>query len=120
MSNISSKTFSSLKYVYLIIFFALLSGIFYPLITGLDFDFSLIGILILFCTFLSGFFHPIINNYSFDVVLLGVLTLFLGLAGGVLLYKTTTVENKRGIFFGAGFGLIGFSLFMIFDIAIKT
>ena len=92
MSNISSKTFSSFKYVYLI----------------------------LLCTFLSGFFHPIINNHSFDIVLVGILTLFTGLAGGVLLYKTTTVETKKGIFFGAGFGLIGFSLFMIFDIALKT
>ena len=92
MSNISSKTASSFKYVYLIVFFALLSGIFYPLIT----------------------------DTSFEPVISGILVLFLGLAGGVLLYKTTTVENKRGIFFGAGFGLIGFSLFMIFDIAIKT
>ena len=92
MSNISSKALSSFKYVYLIVFFALLSGIFYPLIT----------------------------DTSFESVISGILVLFLGLAGGVLLYKTTTVENKRGIFFGAGFGLIGFSLFMIFDIAIKT
>ena len=92
MSNISSKTFSSFKYVYLI----------------------------LFCTFLSGVFHPIINNYSFDIVLVGILILFTGIAGVVLLYKTTTVETKKGIFFGAGFGLIGFSLFMIFDIALKT
>ena len=92
MSNISSKALSSFKYVYLIVFFALLSGIFYPLIT----------------------------DTSFEPVISGILVLFLGLAGGVLLYKTTTVENKRGIFFGAGFGLIGFSLFMIFDIAIKT
>ena len=92
MSNISSKALSRFKYVYLIVFFALLSGIFYPLIT----------------------------DTSFESVISGILVLFLGLAGGVLLYKTTTVENKRGIFFGAGFGLIGFSLFMIFDIAIKT
>ena len=92
MSNISSKALSSFKYVYLIVFFALLSGIFYPLIT----------------------------DTSFEPVISGILVLFLGLAGGVLLYKTTTVETKKGIFFGAGFGLIGFSLFMIFDIAIKT
>jgi len=45
MSNISSKVFSSLKYVYLIIFFALLSGFFHPLITGQSFDVVIFGIL---------------------------------------------------------------------------
>jgi len=38
MSNISSKALSSFKYVYLIVFFALLSGIFYPLITDTSFE----------------------------------------------------------------------------------
>ena len=71
MSNISSKALSSFKYVYLIVFFTLLSGIFYPLIT----------------------------DTSFEPVISGILVLFLGLAGGVLLYKTTTSETKREIFF---------------------
>jgi hypothetical protein len=79
--------FSSFKYVYLIVFFALLSGIFYPLIT----------------------------NTSFEVVIQGILILFLGLAGGVLLYKTTTSETKREIFFGIGFTLIGISSYFIFQ-----
>ena len=92
MSNISSKTFSSFKYIYLIGFFALLSGVFYPLI----------------------------NNRGFDFLIMGIVVLFVGLAGGVLLYKTTTAETKRGIFFIVGFGLIGFSLFMIFDIAMQV
>jgi len=87
LNNISSKTFSSLKYVYLIIFFALLSGIFYPLITGLDFDFSLIGILIL----------------------------FVGLLGGIMLYKSTISKIKQKTFFVAGFSLIGISLYYIFQ-----
>ena len=86
MSNISSKTASSFKYVYLIAFFALLSGIFYPLIT----------------------------DTSFENVINGILILFLGLAGGVLLYKTTTSKTKREIFFGVGFILIGISLYLIF------
>jgi hypothetical protein len=46
----------------------------------------------------------------------GVLVLFLGLAGGVLLYKTTTSETKREIFFGVGFILIGISLYLIFQL----
>ena len=86
MSNISSKALSSFKYVYLIAFFALLSGIFYPLIT----------------------------DTSFENVINGILILFLGLAGGVLLYKTTTSKTKREIFFGVGFILIGISLYLIF------
>ena len=88
MSNISSKTASSFKYVYLIAFFALLSGIFYP----------------------------IINDLSFDSFVSGVLVLFLGLAGGVLLYKTTTSETKREIFLGVGFTLIGISLYLIIQL----
>ena len=88
MSNISSKTLSSFKYVYLITFFALLSGIFYP----------------------------IINDLSFHMFYSGVLVLFLGLAGGVLVYKTTTSETKREIFFGVGFILIGISLYLIFQL----
>ena len=87
MSNISSKALSSFKYVYLIAFFALLSGVFYPLIT----------------------------NTSFEPVISGILILFLGLAGGVLLYKATTSETKREIFFGSGFILIGISLYFIFQ-----
>ena len=88
MNNISTKTLSSFKYVYLIAFFALLSGI----------------------------FHPIINDLSFDIFFSGVLVLFLGLAGGVLVYKTTTSETKREIFFGVGFILIGISLYLIFQL----
>ena len=88
MSNISSKTASSFKYVYLIAFFALLSGIFYPLIT----------------------------DTSFESAISGILVLFLGLAGGVLLYKTTTSETKREIFLGVGFTLIGISLYLIIQL----
>ena len=87
LSNISSKAFSSFKYVYLIAFFALLSGVFYPLIT----------------------------NTSFEPVISGILILFLGLAGGVLLYKATTSETKREIFFGVGLILIGISSYFIFQ-----
>jgi len=87
MSNVSSKALSSFKYVYLIVFFALLSGIFYPFITG------------------SGF----------NDVIGGVLVLFVGLMGGILLYKATTSETKREIFFAAGFLLIGISVYFIFQ-----
>lgn len=87
MSNISTKAISGAKYIYLVVFFALLAG----------------------------FFHPIITNTSFDNVLTGTLVLFIGLAGGVLVYKASVSENKRGIFFGGGFGLIAISLYFVFQ-----
>ena len=87
MSNILSKGLSSLKYVYLIVFFALLSG----------------------------FFHPLIMDQSFDVVIYGIFILSVGLAGCILLYKTTTSKNKKLTFFVSGFSLIIFSLYFIFQ-----
>ena len=73
--------------------------------------------LIAFFALLSGFFHPLITNTSFDNVVVGVLVLFLGLAGGVLLYKAATSENKRIIFLGVGLAMITVSLFFIFQIS---
>ena len=92
MNDISSKTLSGFKYVYLIIFFTLLSGAFYSITVN--------------------------NNY--DLIFLGIFILFLSLAGSILLYKATTSETKRGIFFGSGFVLIGFSLYSIFWITEKV
>jgi len=72
--------------------------------------------LVAFFALLAGFFHPLITNTSFDSVIVGVLVLFVGLAGGVLLYRSATSENKRGIFLGGGFALIGISLYYIFQL----
>jgi len=72
--------------------------------------------LVAFFTLLAGFFYPLINNISFDSVIVGVLILFVGLAGGVLLYRSATSENKRGIFLGGGFALIAISLYYIFQL----
>jgi len=84
----SSIVLTGFKYIYLVAFFALLSGLFYPLI----------------------------SNTSFDLVIVGVLVLFLGLAGGVLLYRAATSEKKRGIFLGGGFTLMAISLYYIFQL----
>ena len=92
MIKASSKLLVSFKYVYLIAFFALLAG----------------------------FFHPLITNTSFDGVVIGVLVLFVGLAGGILLYKAATSENKRIIFLGAGFTLMTISLYFIFGLTGRT
>ena len=88
MSNISSKALTGAKYIYLIIFFALLAG----------------------------FFHPIISGASPNNVIIGVLILFVGLAGGVLVYKASTSENRRGIYLGGGFGLIAISFAYILQL----
>ena len=87
MSKLNTKVITGVKYIYLVVFFALLAG----------------------------FFHPIITDTSFDNLITGTLVLFIGLAGGVLVYKAATSESKRGIFFGGGFGLIAISLYFIFQ-----
>lgn len=88
MSKVTSKTITGFKYVYLVIFFALLSG----------------------------FFHPLITDSSFDSVVIGVIVLFVGLAGGILLYKAALSEKRRAILLGGGFGLIAISLFYILQL----
>ncbi len=88
MSKLGSKALTGVKYIYLIVFFALLAG----------------------------FFHPLITNTSFDNVIIGVIILFVGLAGGILVYKATTLETKKEIFLAGGFALIAISLFYVFQI----
>ena len=75
------------RYVYLLAFFALLAGIFFPLIT---------------------------YQTSFDIVIQGIVTLFLGLTGAILLFKGATSDKRRGIFIAIGFALIAISLALIF------
>ena len=75
------------RYAYLLAFFALLAGIFFPLIT---------------------------YQTSFDAVIQGIAALFLGLAGAILLFKAATSDKRRGIFIAIGFALIATSLMLIF------
>ena len=75
------------RYAYLLAFFALLAGVFVPLIT---------------------------YKTSFDPVIQGIATLFLGLAGAILLFKGATSDKRRGIFIAIGFALIAISLALIF------
>ena len=75
------------RYVYLIAFFALLSGIFFPLITP--------GVSV---------FH----------VIMGIAALFLGLVGGILLFKGATANNMRVALIIIGLALITASLALIF------
>jgi len=77
------------RYAYLLAIFALLSGVFFPLITP---------------------------GVPFDHIIQGVATLFLGLAGGILLFKAITSDNRRGILIAIGFTLITICLVLIFHI----
>ena len=77
------------RYAYLLAIFALLSGVFFPLITP---------------------------GVSFDLVVQGIATLFLGLVGAILLFKATTSDKRRGIFIAVGSALIIISLVLIYQI----
>ena len=105
----ATQLHSLLKYIYLAGFFALLSGLFHPLVAG------------------SGL----------GVVIFGVLVLFGGLYGVILLYKAATLErrpsvfvnlqdnllsykegsdNRRGVFLAVGFVLVVTSMFFIYQL----
>nr|AIF24682.1 hypothetical protein [uncultured marine thaumarchaeote SAT1000_37_C08] len=77
------------QYAYLLAIFALLAGVFFPLITP---------------------------GIPYDYVILGTATLFLGLAGGILLFKAITSDNRRGILIAIGFTLIAICLVLIYHI----
>ena len=77
------------RYAYLLAIFALLAGVFFPLITP---------------------------GVSFDLVIQGIATLFLGLVGAILLFKAATSDKRRGIFIAVGFALIIISLVLIYQI----
>jgi len=77
------------QYAYLLAIFALLAGVFSPLV---------------------------IPGLPFDHIIQGTATLFLGLAGGILLFKATTSDNRRGILIAVGFALIAICLVSIYYI----
>ena len=75
------------RYAYLLAIFALLAGVFFPLIT---------------------------HGVPYDHVIQGTATLFLGLSGGILLFKAITSDNRRGILIAIGFALIAICLALIY------
>ena len=88
-SNTSTILAQIPRYVYLLAIFALLAGVFFPLITP---------------------------GVPFDHVIQGTATLFLGLVGAILLFKATTSDKRRGIFIAMGSALIIISLVLIYQI----
>ena len=77
------------RYAYLLAIFALLAGIFFPVV---------------------------ISGASFDFVIQGTAILFLGLIGAILLFKAATLDKKRGVFIAVGFALIAICLVLIYHI----
>jgi len=77
------------RYAYLLAIFALLSRVFFPLITP---------------------------GIPFDHIIQGVATLFLGLVGAILLFKAVTSDTRQGIFIVVGFALITISLVLIYQL----
>ena len=87
--NISTILAQIPRYAYLLAIFALLAGVFFPLITP---------------------------GVPFDHVIQGTATLFLGLVGAILLFKATTSDNRRRILIVIGFALIAISLALIYHL----
>ena len=88
-STKTSKLAQIPRYAYLLTIFVLLTGVFFPLITP---------------------------EMPFDYVIQGTVVLFLGLAGGILLFKATTSDNRRGILIAIGFALIAICLALIYHL----
>ena len=81
-----TKILTGARYVYLVAFFALLSGLFYPIITH------------------SG---P-------DLVIIGTLILFVGLAGTVTIYKAATAEKHKKAYLIIGLVITSIALFLVY------
>ena len=77
------------RYAYLLVIFALLAGVFFPLITP---------------------------GMPYDYTIQGTATLFLGLVGGILLFKAITSDNRRRILITIGFVLIAICLTLIYHL----
>ena len=77
------------RYAYLLAIFALLSGVFFPLVTP---------------------------GIPFDHIIQGVAILFLGLVGAILLFKAVTSDTRQGIFIVVGFASITISLVLIYQL----
>jgi len=81
-----TKILAGTKYIYLVAFFALLSGMFYPIIT----------------------------HSSWDVVITGILILFVGLAGTVSMYKGATAGKHRKAYLIIGLAVTSLALFLVY------
>ncbi len=83
-----NKILQGAKYVYLIAFFALLSGLFYPVIT----------------------------HSSWDNVIEGTLILFVGLAGTVATYRAPLADRHKKAYLIAGLAITSIALFLVYAV----
>jgi len=90
MQKGGSKILTGVKYVYLTFFFALLSGLFYPIIE---------------------------RGASINGVIIGVIILFVGLAGALCLYKAGTSDKRQRTYLIAGFVILAITLLLVFSAA---
>ncbi len=81
-----TKILTGARYVYLVAFFALLSGMFYPIIT----------------------------HGSWDPVISGTLILFVGLAGTVSIYKAATTDRHKKVYLIIGLVVTSLALFLVY------
>ena len=81
-----SKVLAGAKYIYLAVFFALLSGVFYPVIT----------------------------QSPWDPVFIGTIVLFIGMAGAVSLYKAGAGDKHRRAYLITGLAIMALAIFLIY------
>lgn len=86
----SSTVLTGIKYVYLIFFFALLSGLFYPLIE---------------------------RGANANQVVSGTFVLFVGLVGAWCLYKASISEKSKKAYLIAGFAILAIALLLVFIVS---
>lgn len=73
--------------------------------------------LIFFFALLSGLFYPIIEKgASVNGVIMGVIILFIGLAGSLCLYKAGTTDKKQKTYLITGFVILAISLLLVFAV----
>ncbi len=82
----ATKILTGARYIYLVAFFALLSGMFYPIIT----------------------------HSSWDLVISGTLILFVGLAGTVSIYKAATADRHKKAYLIIGLVITSAALFLVY------
>ncbi|MHB8545425.1 MAG: hypothetical protein ACYDAJ_01495 [Nitrosotalea sp.] len=81
-----TKILTGARYIYLVAFFALLSGMFYPIIT----------------------------HSTWDPVIIGTFILFVGLAGTVSIYKAATAEKHKKAWLIIGLAITSLALFLVY------
>lgn len=89
MIELGRRSFAAVKYAYITGFFALLSGVFYPLITGTPIGPTIVGILVL----------------------------FLGLIGAYTVYRAAVSAKYTAPLLATGMAIIAITLVLILLVA---